>query len=58
MSARRVSVSGSRFDAVSTAVFSPEKLKSRSPESSIGRGSVSAPSRPPSASAANAGPPG
>ena len=44
--------------SVSTAVFSPEKLIARSPESIIGRGRDTAPSRPDSASFASAGPPG
>ena len=48
----------SRRTSVSAAVFKPLKLMSRSPLSSIGRGSVAAPSRPASARRASAGPPG
>ena len=40
------------------AVFNPEKLIIRSPESIIGRGSDTTPARPDSASFASAGPPG
>jgi hypothetical protein len=62
MSPRRVSsnlcAAASRRTSVNTAVFNPLKLMSRSPLSSIGRGSDTAPSRPASASRASAGPPG
>ena len=44
--------------SVSTAVFSPLKLKSRSPLASIGRGSLKRPGVPRSASRESAGPPG
>ena len=43
---------------VNTAVFSPLKLKSRSPECSIGRGNLTISGRPCSASCARTGPPG
>ena len=48
----------SRRTSVNAAVFNPLKLMSRSPLSSIGRGSATAPSRPDSARRASAGPPG
>ncbi len=57
-SARAAASSARSLTTVSTAVFSPLKLKSRLPLAIMGRGKVKRPAFPVAASRASAGPPG